>query len=771
MNGRQELFQKAMNQGHSAAWDQQWDRAASFYRQALEEKPNHPQALINLGLALFQLQEFDESLQCYKRAAQISPEDPIPLENIAILYERMGELDLSSRASLQAAELYIKNRDITKALENWQRVLRDDPENLQAHSRLALVYERTGKNQQAVSSYLAVASLLQRRGETGKAQQVLQRALKLIPNHPEAVHALALINAGQQLPPPERPRGGTAPYRMSQVRQLEAPQNEENQDNGDPISQARQKALTTLAAILFDVTDEEEAGDQQRQDISAILRGARTAAQNFDSTRVVLHLNQMVDAQTNKQYAQAAEELERAIEAGLDHAAAFFNLGYLQAQIGRQEEAVASLQQALRNPTFTLAAHLLLGSLYQQMNRVREAALEFLEALKIADSQVVDPQFADDLRQLYEPIIETYRQETSEQELSRLCRSISELLLRADWIENLQRARKQLPGRGSRFPVPLAEILTEASSSQMLEAIGKIFELSEQGQLYTAMEEAFFALEQAPNYLPLHTYIGDLLLKENHLAEAVAKYIVVARTYKSRGEIHRAVDLYRKVTQLAPMDLNARKRLIELLVARDQLEEAVQEYIHLAEVYYNLADLEMARKTYKEALRLAQQPRVDRQWRVKILHLMADIDLQSLEWRQALRIFEQIRTLQPDDEPSRLSLIELNYRLGQEQAALAEVDNYINYIVGVHRADQAVVFLEKLVSDYPQHNALRSRLGDAYRLNGRKADALRVYDELGEACLEAGDRAGAIGAVEAILALNPDNKNDYLSLLSQLRTG
>src|SRR5690606_19271036 len=114
------------------------------------------------------------------------------------------------------------------------------------------------------------------------------------------------------------------------------------------------------------------------------------------------------------------------------------------------------------------AAHLLLGSLYQQMNRVREAALEFLEALKIADSQVVDPQFADDLRQLYEPIIETYRQETSEQELSRLCRSISELLLRADWIENLQRARKQLPGRGSRFPVPLAEILTEASSSQML---------------------------------------------------------------------------------------------------------------------------------------------------------------------------------------------------------------------------------------------------------------------------------------------------------------
>ena len=60
MTGRNEAFQQAMNKGHSAAWDQDWERAADFYRQALEEDPDNPQAFINLGLALFELQEYEE---------------------------------------------------------------------------------------------------------------------------------------------------------------------------------------------------------------------------------------------------------------------------------------------------------------------------------------------------------------------------------------------------------------------------------------------------------------------------------------------------------------------------------------------------------------------------------------------------------------------------------------------------------------------------------------------------------------------------------------
>ena len=54
MPGREDIFQKSMNEGHSAAWDQEWGKAATAYRKALQEMPDNPKALNSLGLALFQ---------------------------------------------------------------------------------------------------------------------------------------------------------------------------------------------------------------------------------------------------------------------------------------------------------------------------------------------------------------------------------------------------------------------------------------------------------------------------------------------------------------------------------------------------------------------------------------------------------------------------------------------------------------------------------------------------------------------------------------------
>ena len=88
----------------------------------------------------------------------------------------------------------------------------------------------------------------------------------------------------------------------------------------------------------------------------------------------------------------------------------------------------------------------------------------------------------------------------------------------------------------------------------------------------------------------------------------------------------------------------------------------------------------MARKTYTTALRFVQQANADRSWNIHILQRMADIDMQRLDWKQAIRVFEQIRTLRPDDEGVRKNLIELNLRLGQPAQANAELENYLAYL-------------------------------------------------------------------------------------------
>jgi tetratricopeptide (TPR) repeat protein len=312
-------------------------------------------------------------------------------------------------------------------------------------------------------------------------------------------------------------------------------------------------------------------------------------------------------------------------------------------------------------------------------------------------------------------------------------------------------------------------MLTEGGSSQVVESLARVNQLARKNKLRTAMEEAFHAISFAPTYLPLHICIGDLLVQENQIPEAVKKYMVIAESYNVRGEANRAITLLKRVGELAPMDMEARNRLIELMMARGLVDETVKELLKLAETYYSLADLSMAHKTYSRALRYAQQANVDRQIKVKILHLMADIDMQSLDWRNGLRVFEQIRTLQPDDEKARDMLVDLNFRLNQPAQALSELDNYLAHLMSSAQQEKALESMTALIREYPNQPALHRRLAEIYRQYGRYSEAIDELDIAGDQFLQAGNKASAIEAIMAILALNPTNAVQYQQVLATLR--
>jgi tetratricopeptide (TPR) repeat protein len=766
MAGRNEVFQKAMNDGHSAAWDQQWDKAAASYVAALREFPENPRALNSLALAQFQLQRFDQALETYKLAARLTPEDPVPVEKIAQLSERTGDFNTAALAAGRAAELYLRTREVDKAIENWTRVTQLDPNQAAAHSRLALVYEKLNQPAKAVTEYLALASLLQHGGSPQKAEELVDHALSLLPNSPEARNAKTMLRSGQVLPRPVRRPGGTGPLRMAQVLELQAPAQAVESDL-DPVSEARAMALQTLADLLFELADDNPES-QSRRGLQTLMRGAGSLPPS-EQARILLHLSQAIDSQTKGQESQAAEELEGALEAGCDVPALHFDLGWLRSRTDRLESALRHLQQCIRHDDYGLAAHLISAQIYQKMGKLNEAAVENLRALKLADSAVVPPEQADAIRQLYEPLVESQQDASDSQVTGRLCANIQDLLMRAAWRAHLLKAREQLPAMPDGGALPLAEVLIQAQSSEVLDSINTINQLARAGHLRTAMDEAYLAVMGAPTYLPLHTLIGDLLIREGQTADAITKFGVVAHAYGVRGEAAQATSLFRRILQLAPLDMSVRRQLIDQLTARGQLDEAINEYIDLADIYYRMAELESARKTYATTLRLAQQSGANRQWSVKILHRMADIDAQRLDWRQALRVYEQIRKLRPEDRPVRKQLVELNLRLGQSDQAVAELDSFTTYLAQNGRDAEAVAFLEELVSEQPNQVILRRALAEQYRKLGRTDEAITQLDAAGEHLMRAGDKAGVVEVVNQILRLNPPNAAQYQALIAQLQ--
>ena len=148
----------------------------------------------------------------------------------------------------------------------------------------------------------------------------------------------------------------------------------------------------------------------------------------------------------------------------------------------------------------------------------------------------------------------------------------------------------------------------------------------------------------------------------------------------------------------------------------------------------------MARKTYTTALRVVQQSNGSRDWNVHILQRMADIDLQRLNWKQALRVFEQIRTLRPDDDGVRKQLVELNLRMGQPEQAMSELENYLAYLDGTGMANNGVAFLEDLIKDHADQPLLKRALAQQLHRTGRTTEAVTQLDALGDELMEEASR-------------------------------
>ncbi len=771
MAGNQERFHKLMNQGHSAAWEQDWNRAAGFYRQALEEIPGHPLALSNLGLALFQMGMYPDALKSYAEAAKHAPNDPIPMERIAEILEHLGNPRRAAQAALRAAELYARAGDIDKAIDAWARVTRINPEDERAHSRLALVFEKQGRRDQAVTEYIAVASLQQHRGDVAEAMTTIRHALEIAPRSLPAQQALRMIQENRRLPKPVRPRGNTTPAEIPSVKRLEAPQPSAAEEaQADPVTEGQRRALQLLASLLFEGDADDVPQDAGARGLQALLQGNRADGGGIDQSRILLHISRLVELQSLENYQEAAGELERALAAGLDHPAVYFDLGWLQYKTGRLESALRNLKKSRTTPDFALAANYLIGDIYRQQGHLRDAAVAILEALKSADSQVVPPEQAADLQQLYIPIIEAQATVDDEEAHNQLFANVRDLLMRDDWRSRLRDARMRLPTASPDAPpAPLAEILTAASSGHIVESLANVERLMRQGFWRSAMDEAFWALQHAPTYLPLHTYIGDLLSQQGYIPEAIAKFQAVARTHHVRGESRRAAQLLERVIQLSPLDIAIRQQLIELLIQMGEVEAAVEHYLNMAGVYYNRAELSRARNTYMEAFRMARQYNLETEHAVKILYRMADIDMQSLDWRRAQRVYEQIRSLVPYDAEACLKLIDLNLRLGDDAHAREEMDNFLSSLAQAGNWQDAIAFLERLSEEQEGYLPAVRRLAEVYRRAGAVDKAVQTYDTLADRLLDSGDSEGAIRAIEALLKLNPPNAEQYRAFLEQLR--
>jgi tetratricopeptide (TPR) repeat protein len=282
------------------------------------------------------------------------------------------------------------------------------------------------------------------------------------------------------------------------------------------------------------------------------------------------------------------------------------------------------------------------------------------------------------------------------------------------------------------------------------------------------MEKAFFAVQNAPTFLPLHVTIGDILMEQSKTSGAVSKYLAVADVYTIQGKTERALSMLEKVIELEPLNIEIRQRHIDLLEEYGKKEEAIKEYLNLADVFFPLAELDSARSAYSKALVLANTITGDGNWKIRILNRLADLDIQRLDWDSALATYQEIGELSPRNQKISVSIVDLNYRLGKSPAAEKEIDRFIAQFDPKTDSASIKEYLEVLKVEKPREDYIVRQLASFYQHLGQKDQAISELDGLGDMLLEDGRRGEAIQVIQNIIALSPPNIEDYQKLLEQL---
>jgi tetratricopeptide (TPR) repeat protein len=492
-------------------------------------------------------------------------------------------------------------------------------------------------------------------------------------------------------------------------------------------------------------------------------------ADDSDLNHVML-IVQAIDLQSKGNLAEAAKNYQQAVQGGMQKTALFFNLGLLWKELGRPEQAVELLNRSAQDNKYGLGTQFALGETYQGANRLDSALRHFFDLVKQVDLRMVPSYQAQQLSQHYGNLMNTYLAERDIKKINMFISSVKNFFSHPAWERKAFEARQIMDGVKDNGMMSLAEYLETPETEVVITAMALTNQYINRNMLMTASEECLRAIQRVPAYLPLHVRLADIILKQDRIDEAVAKYMSIARVYEMRGAPEQAIEVYQKVLRTAPLDVTILSALIDIYTARHDTEKALEHYLALAHSYYTFAQVDRALEKYNEALRLANNSSNSAAWKVEILQKVGDIYMQRFDWARATTAYEEINRVKAGDVEVQRRLIDLYYKQSKTHQAVTLLDQLLS-LYQRQNPLKSVDVLKDLATSRPEDMALRQRLAVAYVQNGLTREAIGEYDALGEMQLEQGLRDQAIQTIQAIIHLGPDDAEGYRRLLNQISWG
>lgn len=553
------------------------DKAIAEYQAILKADPNDLAVYNSLGDLYARIGARDEAIAQFQKLGDHFRADGLVLKAIAV-YKKIIKLDptyipaylacadlysqqgLKGEARLnleEAANYYLKEGNVPKALEVYKKLAALDPSNLAISMKLADMLLKEGMKREALTQLHLAGEGYLRNGQLSEAQRCFRRMLQIQPDSPEArsgmgqthYHAGSFLEAAEEL---------------GQIRDLKDPVLLEMLADSYKRMGQKDKSVEVFRRIL--AIDPDHEGARQALGLLYLEVG--------DSESAYRELHPLAEIYMREgQIERAIEVISEIVRRDIHHQGSLEMLAELFHKAGDKARAVEEYNRV--------------AEIYEEQGKMEEAAEIYQRLLDI------EPEREDFTRRFRE--IKEKREIRPEE--------VEVPVAHLEEGEQLKEEAEAFDIEEISAEVFSKEVGTEEVSLEVevpdeplvSEYIKKAEVYLKYGLLEQAVEQLQQALKFSPDNLNAHGHLKRVFLEKGLIREAIQESLSLAKIYEERGLGAQAVYELQKALDLDPDNEEARNRFKEFMEASPVLEEA--SLLHLEETIEPQESLEEAAYT------------------------------------------------------------------------------------------------------------------------------------------------------------------------------
>lgn len=640
--------------------------------------------------------EYENAAAVYQTVIDLDPEKAEYRERQFELYLSLGMEPIIVSKALELAEAYCGRKDLARATRLLGRALQrapHSPELLIAHGE---AMEESGRRAEAAEQYLAATHLFLEQKALDRAQQVVNRALRCVPEHLEAREAQADVLVAQE----------SSLQAMSIYNDLAEFYLREREP--EPVLRIGRKILAlqpeSLAAMLMLSRAYGLAGDEERQ-LSMQTQLIQLYMKGQSWTRATEICEEILARRED--YAPALEQLVAIAQTSRHSGQSvkyLWKLSQVHARAGRREQEQQALEQVLAGEPLHMAAnyrYLELMTLWATPQALHEAIMQCAERHEMAGQIDQAIEIFQDLVRGPMPKAEIHGG------LARLHRAKGDL----EKLRGALRTQAELLGRLLR-------------DREALEAWNELYKLQ-------------------PEDLTILRMRIEIMLRNNMMDEVAEEQRRLATALLERRRFEEAELALLEVLAINPGDMAARNELISVLIrtrdterAAEQIEEAAcrlmeeSKFAEAVKVFERMFEFDSGRDDIHRKIIAIRQRMGDAQGMLDHYGKLLD----CLEGKDSMTEFEQCAQeaikLYPDAAPLRQRLASFYAYHNRMREAEGVLLTLAVRLMEAGSTDEAERTLEKIIEMNPNSVPARAHHAQILARRGQTQEALSEFINL-----------------------------------------